>query len=372
MDAQPGRKLEAIHVLRGLAALFVVLYHFQYLLAEDWPLVTQLLGHGEIGVDIFFYISGFVIYSSTESLRSRSARSFLIRRFFRVIIPAWVAMAILATIKPPYLYDLLLSVLFIPLQNGFPPEYGHNFLIVAWTLTFELVFYGAFATSLYILGGRYRGAISAAIIVAMVIVIQALTGAYTLNADLAGLLPGHAWFPVQIFSLLGNPIILEFLVGMALAWCYRRGYFGRLSQLHWTCSLVGVATVAGTCAFQYSPGNGLTNSGMLALLIVIVALAIQTVIDRHGMWGRGIVHFILLGEISYSLYLIHPLVRAAFKAVEPASGIPGFLILLAFTLVASLAFHRLIEIPAQRIGRTISEKKPVATTSTPSPTRVPN
>lgn len=83
-------KIQSIHLLRGVAVLFVVLYHFKGYLNDVYvqrDLGQILFGSGGFGVDLFFMISGFIIALSTQNVTSKTV--FAIRRFFR-IYPAFI------------------------------------------------------------------------------------------------------------------------------------------------------------------------------------------------------------------------------------------------------------------------------------------
>lgn len=356
------QRLDSIHMLRGAAAMMVVLYHFQYLIAADWPTLSWMVSHGPLGVDVFFFISGFVIYNSTQALSSRSARPFLTRRFFRVVVPAWCAMALLLFVKPPYLKDLIFSVLFIPLKNSHPPGYGYSFLIVAWTLTYELVFYAIFALTLTTsLGKKYRGWISATLICGMVLGVQALTHIYTLDSGAVGLFPTHAWFPSQVISLLANPLFLEFVVGMALGYLYQQGVFTWLASKGAAFLALMAGLLLVVCFFQYQPGNGWTNSGLFAMVVVILALAYPLSGAPNSPRPPLVVLFCFFGEISFSIYLIHPVLRAlvstqpeAVKLAGIFGGLAMFALLIGVTIVAGIFFYKIVEIPAQQLGKRLT------------------
>jgi len=138
-------RINELDVLRGIAAMAVVLFHYttQY---------DQLFGHspsfpirfpiGSYGVHLFFIISGFVIFMSLE--RTKKPLDFVIARFSRLYPAYWIAIAITFSI-----------LLFFPLQ-GRTVSFSHalinltmlqNFINVPsvdgvyWTLCIELKFY---------------------------------------------------------------------------------------------------------------------------------------------------------------------------------------------------------------------------------------
>ena len=82
------QKIYFIEVLRGIAPLLVVGYHAAGSLVNayaSFPMLgLDIFRNGNIGVDIFFMISGFIICYATQKVETRPLLSFVIRRFFRI------------------------------------------------------------------------------------------------------------------------------------------------------------------------------------------------------------------------------------------------------------------------------------------------
>ena len=159
--------VDSLQIGRALAALAVALQHTIRDADRYYPRYTgtevgytadprgwvELLGGG---VDVFFVISGVVMVLSTQSGNSRPL-SFLYRRFARIFPLWWVltAVYIVLLLVLPQLFQASFfdpvhatcSMLLIPCTG---PEGKVIPLIYAgWTLTYELVFYGLFALSLF-------------------------------------------------------------------------------------------------------------------------------------------------------------------------------------------------------------------------------
>src|ERR1700730_8793781 len=193
-----------IQILRGLAATLVVFHHsleeslaISANIAPEW--VIRL---GACGVDIFFVISGFIIYSVTYGRESRNpeqAPLYLLKRFIRIFPLYWICLlATLASWFSGYFYRslhidaniLASSVLLFP---------GRKLIVgVAWTLVYEMYFYYVFAITLYIRNAR----------------ISVLT---TTVFSCAGLFLSKPLPEGSFKDFLSIPIALEFFFGLILA-----------------------------------------------------------------------------------------------------------------------------------------------------------
>ena len=142
MNLMPNTSKDySIELLRFLAATAVVFVHI--------PIVK----FGNIGVDIFFAISGFVMMLSTES----SSKNFFLKRIIRVAPTYYIftlGVFFSALIAPSVLNNttadfsqLVQSFLFVPFdKNGV----GHYpILFLGWTLNYEMYFYLLFALALF-------------------------------------------------------------------------------------------------------------------------------------------------------------------------------------------------------------------------------
>jgi exopolysaccharide production protein ExoZ len=285
--------LRSIQVLRAVAAIGVLTLHaatekITHVGGEPGPFRNFLLGAA--GVDLFFVISGFVMVYSSQSLfgRADGPARFFLRRLARIGPLYWaVTVAIIlyiyavhgATLWAIYTPgSLVASFLFWP----YPRVDGYAFPVhlLGWTLNYEMFFYGVFAFAILL----PRRAAVATVCVAFAVLV-AIGRYHTLP------LPFLFW---------ANSIILEFCYGMLIAALYREGV--RLPPA--AAWALGIAAVAGYAAAATPNGEwrilfwGLPG----AALVASCALASHT--WRPGLAGR---FFGLLGDASYSLYLVHPL-----------------------------------------------------------------
>lgn len=144
-----AKKLEFIDALRGIAALAIVIYHLVYIPLPNlkYPLVVdKFIRNGGSGVILFFVISAFTLFLSNDNRKTESNKTikFYVRRFFR-IAPLFYFM--LLCWIPVYLYglktliskkDILFNITFI--YNFFPSKV-ESLVWAGWTIGVEMLFY---------------------------------------------------------------------------------------------------------------------------------------------------------------------------------------------------------------------------------------
>ena len=142
------RHFYELDILRFLAALSVVFFHYTFLNAivqpttPDYPFFSDVFKYGYLGVDLFFIISGFVILLSTGN---KTAIGFSISRITRLYPAFWVAVTLtalalwqfsIANTHSPGLYQYLANLTMVPEYLGV-----ENIDSVYWTLQIEIKFY---------------------------------------------------------------------------------------------------------------------------------------------------------------------------------------------------------------------------------------
>jgi exopolysaccharide production protein ExoZ len=325
----PMQTLRSIQYLRGVAALMVVLFHaFQW--ARGFGLTATDFPTGGAGVDIFFVISGFVMWATTEGAPV-SPLEFLRRRAVRIVPPYW-AITLLAAglaISFPVVFQdvhvgashLVMSLFFIP---HFDPG-GEAFPVLkpGWTLVYEACFYLIFAVGLLVPGRARPG------FLAFALAAVALGGFFSETASV----------------LLANLLMLEFLVGILIANVWREGLLGTALQ-GWGLALTAVAALAVLQALDYRDYNWRPFVwGVPAGLLVCGLLTAEAA----GALPR-IAPLKLLGDASYSIYLCHPLAFQALGrlAPEPSSGLQFVVEAVVLAIVCGLLGRHLIEKPTLR------------------------
>ncbi|EGM1942559.1 acyltransferase [Escherichia coli] len=356
----------SIGYIRGLSALFVMLFHYKDFLNDVYAqknLGSILFGSGSVGVDLFFVISGFIIFYSTRKIEEKSVAKFIIRRVFRIYPLLILSILFFIWVSPNKFTVIEVIRALVPLNKDYhdsAPYFGYNAYPLAWTLTYEMLFYSIFMTAMAI-SHKYRALVSSIIIMAMVCGIQLyFSGSLSLNAharvDGIPKLPGAG-----ILQLLSSPMLFEFVYGMVLAFIYDaikvRGNSVQVttSKIYlWVCGCLFA-----TLWFSYiNEGAGPINYGVWALIIIPSALAYEKI---NGIKPNA--KLLFFGDISYSLYLVHILVPffLGYKAsFDPfyihLTGVAKLIYVGMISIVCAYVAHISIEKPMIKLSRKIINK----------------
>jgi peptidoglycan/LPS O-acetylase OafA/YrhL len=317
-----------------MAALAVVFYHYtfgySYVVGKHTPGLDLTATNGHFGIYLFFIISGFVIFMTLE--RSAKAADFSVSRFARLWPPYLVCagftslLIVVMDFNPLHLTmgDALLNVLMLNKMLGnvsIDPSY--------WTLTYEVLFYASAAIVFFGLKiKRIEWACLAWLGVAFV-------------ARVSSFNEHHLRFGV----LLGVDFCHFFVLGMMIYLIYQR----RATWLTWlTVILAFSMTLFGP---SYNPGA--IKLWQFMLLTAVFVLVVWLVAERK-MRFLNIAPLLFLGEISYSLYLVHQIAGYwVIKQLEAVGWDPDHAIWVAVLCAIAVAtcVRKWVEVPAQKAIR---------------------
>ncbi|TPN75538.1 acyltransferase [Mesorhizobium sp. CU2] len=305
--------------LRGLAACAVVGFHVSEQFGGPFHV-------GAAGVDVFFVISGFIMWVTTAG-RTADPWRFMWRRITRIVPLYWIVTLLTAAgilIKPQFFYGHIFSVanfvgslFFLPvLQEGAL----HPVVIQGWTLCYEMMFYLVFTLVLF-LGGRWR----LGVLVGALVAIVAL----------------HFVLPAGYARAFTDPVVLEFAAGVVVGRLWLQG--ARLPL--WAglaMAVTGFLLLAASPLFDADVARVL-RWGLPATLIVAGAVFAE----RARPFKPGALPS-FLGDASYSIYLWHVVVGVLATGLVLRTGLPAILqptTILVVTLALSSVLYLIVEKP---------------------------
>jgi peptidoglycan/LPS O-acetylase OafA/YrhL len=331
-----------IQYLRAIAASLVVIHH-----ALAALIVTSI---GLFGVDLFFVISGYVMWATTTD-GQRTPLSFWAARIVRIVPLYWVFTTlyiVVALLMPSGVSYAVFDPLFLVKSYLFIPAAHPTLGVVApvytlgWTLNYEMFFYLLFGVALFIPSRLSRFATLVAAFLALVTIGRWVSGG-------------------PVVATYTDPILLEFLAGIVLAmlspWLMRQAaVLGGLLILASAAFLIIVA--AAGLPWERALASGVPAAGIVAGALVLEPLA-RKAPSRLGL---------LLGDASYSIYLAHPfgqrvwLLACQYMQFDLA-GMTAVLYVLAAVVVgiaSGVASHLLVERPLLAVGRPLRGRPSLA------------
>ncbi len=393
-DARPRSRLGWLDGLRGLAALVVVYEH-----ALD-PLYPELRGvtgpwfdAGMYGVMVFFLVSGYVIPASLE--RRGSVSGFWIGRAFR-LYPLWAVVVSAALLLGLTGLDPLHRLL---TDRPASAILGHltmlqdllnvpNLVNVLWTLSYEMAFY-LLVTALYLVRAQLRSAEIACgfgvVAVAAGGVLPSALLSRGADATLVTVLAVIALVGCGLAGVLSSRPVLR-RAGAVVLGMVPLGLIALNGRLPAWQSLVILATMfAGTALYRARAGRlGGPRAFALAGSVPVAAVGagiwhgqsfpwawVITVVAAWATFAAGMLlaerrvpaGWAWLGMVSYSVYLIHPILLEIVDGLlaDPASVAWPYrvglgVVTLAVLLGCAAVTYRLVEVPAQRVGRRLAAR----------------
>lgn len=272
-----------IQILRFFAAAAVVAFH-AWGLAPTYIKVPEGtwsfgLDHAGHGVDLFFVISGFIIYFATHRTPLTPA-AFLRRRVERIVPLYFFVIAIVTALAfvLPDPFDtpgwftpqhILKSLAFISFTDGIMPV-----VFVGWSLEYEMYFYLCVALLMAMTRNVWRNIV---LVFCGVVMIGLIPG-------VAGALGNHTFFI--------DPLILEFVLGVLIGKWFVHGRPGNIELAATVCAFAALLLV--------DPTNRAIVYGLPSAELVIVASYISRLRPTPSRLEYALER---LGDASYSIYL---------------------------------------------------------------------
>ncbi len=328
--------IRSVQALRAVAAMFVVGFHSTILWHDKFAPDIVPWANGNAGVDLFFVISGFIMVVSSRRLIGQPSawRRFLALRIVRIVPLYWlvtaaklaliVAVPAMALHSRPTTWNAVASFLFLPSRDTMGAI--RPIIDVGWTLSFEMLFYLAFASALFFL-------------------VEPLFVVGPAMAFLAAVSLAHtADWPA--ITAVADPITLEFVFGVLIGRAFLSGWLQRRSS-QWMILLC----VAGVLCLAFAPIDGGWDRIAIRGLAATVALTAAVLAER---WLDKLLprQLVWIGEASYSLYLTHGFVLPVVGLVLARSGLSGnnlgttlIAVCLIASTFASLLVYRFVELP---------------------------
>jgi peptidoglycan/LPS O-acetylase OafA/YrhL len=322
------KNLSIIGIIRGLAAIAVVLFHFsqvKYGAPEMW---RNIFVNGQLGVHVFFVISGFVIplQLSRRRYEVKNFASFLCNRFIR-IYPLFIIVSFLAAciwliqyawLGGEQMPDISVSNIIKNLTFTAGPLTGSYYVNVSWTLAIEFMYY-------VFLGLAFPYLFSKSILIRVSANSLFLLSYFLLGFDSSWNF--FAWSPYfavgyYLFRMKTSKVDFEVILFLFLA-------------------LLIIA---------FDPGMLPSFHQLIAVVLVSLLILFPLNFNNRA--------FLYLGVISYSLYLTHNVFGPKlFRLIELVGAdkklgyFPSLVLVVCFSTGIAHVFYKIIEVPSHSYSK---------------------
>ena len=377
--------IPAIEGLRGIAVLWVVLFHYVVVRSGQFadPFVAWIdassiakiiVRNGYLGVDLFFLITGFLLTlpwfkHAMEGRNPPAAREFYVRRVRRIVPAYYVQLAILFFVCVPLLNpdlwrasrgfvlgNLGLHVLFL---HYLTPYSAASLLIngALWTLQLEMQYYLLlpliavwFVRAPYVAGATLFAA-------AVIWRTQALHDLQPL-ISLYGAIGARWNLPEATLRHFAGTQLPAYLGHFALGILCGRAWLanGATTPNRAAATLLGVLAMCALVSLHAVLSGATSWLGEQAWVLIplAMAVAIWAGISRRPAWGRsllGVAPLAFIGRISYSMYLYHlPSLYLFNKYAPPLAGFAFPVYFGTIVALSTLSFY-FVERPFMRSPR---------------------
>jgi len=297
-----------IDALRGIAALLVIWLHVSEVFIHSTPEIlaqgtalydiARVVDFGRIGVVVFFSISGFVICRSLKGNIIEGSKKFLIRRLLRLYPAFWVSI-VLGLFSIWWLFDRPFGWAIIAANITMLPElFGEQPIIgLFWTLETELAFY--VLCWLLFLNRNLNNPLVLFLISALLAIFFVVAKLFLMPPELRSSL-----------KVMPYNLAVMFWGGLFRYWYDDKKAYITLTakkvQLQWllySLTLIVLTPAFAALAKGYAEQNDtlvrLGSSYVLGVAVFIIGNLVFKVKNRFMVWT---------GTISYSLYLVHPVI----------------------------------------------------------------
>jgi peptidoglycan/LPS O-acetylase OafA/YrhL len=306
------------------------------------------------GVSFFFVLSGFVLAYNYPKLHGREIRSFLIFRVGR-IWPAHIVTAIVAWVIAPaldikFIANAGMVHAWIPIESWY---FSYN--AVSWSISTEFFFYLAFVLLIVRWSATFWWKLlTCAAMLWSIMAISYYLKIPSLSAETSNTITLHGLLYVGPLARL-----LEFAAGMATCLLYGWLLPRARGPIYMFTALELLALAVAGYVMDVRPLHAVltkmlppTSPEYLghaeswpAFLPLVLLFALQR---GHISQLLSLKFAVLLGEASYSLYLVHQMVFATLISRTTMIGWPAFVIGALLSQMLAFALFRLVENPARQ------------------------
>lgn len=378
----PNLKLDSLTSLRFFAAFWIVLYHSRDQFNCLWDLPREIVFSQ--GVTFFFVLSGFILAFVYPHLSTKKEiKSYLLKRFGRIWpLHAAVLILVVATLpqsvqlvqcSSPAPYPLIFAANLCMVHAWVPiDQFFFSFNPPSWSISNEIFFYLALPLILFFSCDKNLKKLAIPLSISFLIILFLCLFANSMHLPMAD--PNS----LSLQALVGvNPLvrIFDFILGVIFGTYFAQNkdqLQNSVSRLNATiCELISLALILLMVCNTSSIAENLKHFWLTGeagsywlreagLVVLPFALLIFSLALQKGFLSKilSAPPLVLLGEISFALYLCHfPLIKYSYSYFPEQRSLISFVLFLAILFSISYLSFRLLESPARNYFARLADSK---------------
>jgi peptidoglycan/LPS O-acetylase OafA/YrhL len=352
------RRLAFLDSLRGLAAIYVVVFHMIFIPRPNLsvpPWASKFAETGATGVTLFFVLSAFSLFY-TMPLRLKEAKpsvSFYVHRLFR-IAPLFCAWIVLSVVRDAWwfsshhgVWEILTNVFFV---FNFVPNHQEGIVWASWTIGIEILFYAMFPLMYRLTKNAFDALALALAFMLFWVAFRTVIGSLPIDGTMKQSI--FQWTFLRYLPIFASGGICYFFIRERLSG-EDRPLDKSLGRLLVLLAVLGyTAWLDGALSWRFTDALQWQTIIYATLLVGLGLYPTWLIVNRATCY---------LGKVSYSLYLNHPTIVFALipvyrriYALAPDTSIAfvtSYALTLAVLIPSSALTYSLIEEPGIRLGK---------------------
>ncbi len=326
-------RLTTLDSLRGIASLMVVFYHFSTVYFQEFTNITSIttFSIGHFGVDLFFILSGFVIFMSIRNVRSTT--EFIAKRIVRLYPSYWISLVItylaisyfgLTPGRETTLKEAIVGLSMLQGFIGYP-----NVDTSYWSLRPEIVFY--FFISIILFFNLLKNLDLAILIISCLLVLDS-----------------YFHFPLLFSRILNIPFCGYFFSGIL----FYKLYSGEKKWYYYS-GIISFCII-----------NSIISKHPYSLVVIPLIYIVFFLFLYQKLSFLENKYLVFMGTISYPLYLIHQnvglVILVQIKKHFPNSNyLGGFIVAIFVVILLATIITKYLEPAVSKILRKVILRVPL-------------
>ena len=336
------KNLPIVTGIRFLAAFYVFIFHIDLRLPLDFlpNIILDVISQGAVGVNVFFVLSGFILYYGYHS-KKINITEFILKRLAKIYptylvgLIIFLIVTLIMSIKTEYFFEVIMMNLLM--VQSYLPHFAQSWYGGgSWSISTEFFFYFCFPFILKFISDISKNKTLTLIVFFYFI---SFTFGILTNFNILKFSFSYAFPPARIS---------EFIIGVLTAHLVFKHKIK--INIYFSIIIIFICALLFYSKLRFLYGYVIQNIIVIPLMIIILSNSIESKNNILGFLGNKVFEY--LGKVSYSFYIIQLPIMLFLdneNYLEKTNSLLYFSVALIINLVSAILLYELIENPLHKI-----------------------